>query len=96
MLILQYETVVLVLQDDIVMGTLTVRENFLFSASLRLPSSLSSKERNEKVDTVIQELGLTHCADTKVNLTRALCLHRNKPQADSCTMPTRCKPASNV
>nr|XP_022314885.1 ATP-binding cassette sub-family G member 2-like isoform X2 [Crassostrea virginica] len=55
-----------VVQDDVVMGTLTVRENFLFSASLRLPSSLSSKERNEKVDTVIQELGLTHCADTKV------------------------------
>ena len=64
--------VVLVLQDDVVMGTLTVRENFLFSASLRLPSSLSSKERNEKVDTVIQELGLTHCADTKVNLTCAM------------------------
>nr|XP_022314888.1 ATP-binding cassette sub-family G member 2-like [Crassostrea virginica] len=55
-----------VVQDDIVMGTLTVRENFLFSASLRLPSSLSSKERNEKVDTVIEELGLSHCTDTKV------------------------------
>ena len=60
------------LQDDIVMGTLTVRENFLFSASLRLPSSLSSKERNEKVDTVIEELGLSHCTDTKVNLTHTL------------------------
>lgn len=48
------------------MGTLTVRENFQFSASLRLPSNLSTRERNERVDTVIQELGLGHCADTKV------------------------------
>lgn len=55
-----------VVQDDVVMGTLTVRENFEFSASLRLPSKLSRRERNERVDTVIQELGLGHCADTKV------------------------------
>lgn len=48
------------------MGTLTVRENFEFSAALRLPSKLSRRERNERVDTVIQELGLGHCADTKV------------------------------
>lgn len=50
------------------MGTLTVRENFQFSGSLRLPSGLGKAERNERVDTVISELGLSHCADTKVRM----------------------------
>lgn len=53
-------------QDDVVMGTLSVRENLEFSASLRLSSSVSNKERKQRVETTLQELGLTHCADTKV------------------------------
>lgn len=53
-------------QDDIMMGTLTVRENFHFSASLRLPSHMTYKQRKERVEKVIDELGLTKCADTKV------------------------------
>uniref|UniRef100_A0A667YT09 ATP-binding cassette, sub-family G (WHITE), member 2a n=1 Tax=Myripristis murdjan TaxID=586833 RepID=A0A667YT09_9TELE len=55
-----------VVQDDVVMGTLTVRENFSFSAALRLPSSISQKEKEEKVNRLIQELGLTKVADSKV------------------------------
>ncbi|KAK6187469.1 hypothetical protein SNE40_005491 [Patella caerulea] len=55
-----------VVQDDVVMGTLTVRENFEFSASLRLPRTVSKTERSQRVEQVIQELGLTECADTKV------------------------------
>ena len=49
------------------MGTLSVKENFHFSAALRLPSSVSASERSERVDSVVQELGLVHCADTKVS-----------------------------
>ena len=55
-------------QDDVVMGTLTVRENLAFSAALRLPSSISSKEKAERVEDVISELGLKSCADTKVGI----------------------------
>lgn len=55
-----------VVQDDVVMGTLTVRENLEFSAALRLPKKVSEGERKERVEDVIKELGLTHCADTKV------------------------------
>jgi len=54
-------------QDDIVMGTLTVRENFTFSANLRLPDNLSQKEKRHRVEETIQELGLTSCANTKVS-----------------------------
>uniref|UniRef100_A0A8D3E1L0 ABC transporter domain-containing protein n=1 Tax=Scophthalmus maximus TaxID=52904 RepID=A0A8D3E1L0_SCOMX len=52
--------------DDVVMGTLTVRENFSFSAALRLPSSVSVAEKEQKVNTLIQELGLSRVADSRV------------------------------
>ncbi|KAL4618171.1 ATP-binding cassette sub-family G member 2-like [Arapaima gigas] len=55
-----------VVQDDVVMGTLTVRENFRFSAALRLPMSVSQKEKEEKVNELIKLLGLTKVADSKV------------------------------
>lgn len=55
-----------VVQDDVVMGTLTVRENFSFSAALRLPSSISQEEKDKKVNRLIQELGLGRVADSRV------------------------------
>ncbi|GFS06733.1 ATP-binding cassette sub-family G member 2-like [Elysia marginata] len=55
-----------VVQDDVVMGTLTVRENFEFSARLRLPPSITPEQRNERINQVIYELGLTEVADSKV------------------------------
>lgn len=55
-----------VVQDDVVMGTLTVKENLMFSASLRLPDSISKAEKEERVDQVINELGLTKVANSKV------------------------------
>uniref|UniRef100_A0A670YXA6 ABC-type xenobiotic transporter n=1 Tax=Pseudonaja textilis TaxID=8673 RepID=A0A670YXA6_PSETE len=55
-----------VVQDDIVMGTLTVRENLMFSAALRLPLSTSKYEKNQRVEQVLKELDLVKVADTKV------------------------------
>ncbi|NWI55575.1 ABCG2 protein, partial [Calyptomena viridis] len=55
-----------VVQDDVVMGTMTVRENLQFSAALRLPSSISFKEKEERVTQIINELGLSNVADAKV------------------------------
>ncbi|XP_036310626.2 broad substrate specificity ATP-binding cassette transporter ABCG2 [Pipistrellus kuhlii] len=55
-----------VVQDDVVMGTLTVRENLQFSAALRLPSTMKNHEKNERINKVIQELGLAKVADSKV------------------------------
>ncbi|XP_073456941.1 broad substrate specificity ATP-binding cassette transporter ABCG2 isoform X1 [Aquarana catesbeiana] len=55
-----------VVQDDVVMGTLTVRENLQFSAALRLPRSLKQKEKDERINQIIRELGLTKVADAKV------------------------------
>ncbi|KAM5282640.1 broad substrate specificity ATP-binding cassette transporter ABCG2-like [Hipposideros larvatus] len=55
-----------VVQDDVVMGTLTVRENLQFSAALRLPKTTTNHEKNERINMVIQELGLAKVADSKV------------------------------
>ncbi|KAJ4939799.1 hypothetical protein JOQ06_029235, partial [Pogonophryne albipinna] len=55
-----------VVQDDVVMGTLTVRENLTFSAALRLPASVSQEEKEQKVKKLIQELGLGRVADSRV------------------------------
>ena len=56
-----------VVQDDILMGTLTVRENLMFSANLRLsPKHHSSAEKDKRVTEILEELGLTDCAATKV------------------------------
>ncbi|KAH8875584.1 ATP-binding cassette sub-family G member 2 [Schistosoma japonicum] len=55
-----------VVQDDIVMGTLTVRENLSFSAALRMTVHCTTEERNQKVNDIIDELGLNAVADSKV------------------------------
>ena len=52
-------------KDDVVMGTLTVRENLQFSAALRLPTTMTNYEKNERINKVIQELGLDKVADSK-------------------------------
>ncbi|MBZ3874357.1 ATP-binding cassette sub-family G member 2 [Sciurus carolinensis] len=52
--------------DDVVMDSLTVRENLQFSASLRLPSTMTKEGKNKRIDEVIEELDLVEVADSKV------------------------------
>lgn len=44
---------------------LTVRENLRFAAALYLPSDISAEEREARVSSVIDDMGLTSCADTR-------------------------------
>jgi len=60
------------MQDDTVTGTLSVRENIMFSASLRLPCDTTKEDKVKAVDGVIEDLGLSHVADTWVS---GLCVH---------------------
>ncbi|XP_057699323.1 broad substrate specificity ATP-binding cassette transporter ABCG2d [Corythoichthys intestinalis] len=55
-----------VVQEDVVMGTLTVRENLRFSAALRLPACVSEREKELRVNRLITELGLAKVANCKV------------------------------
>ena len=49
------------------MGTLTVRENLMFSASLRLPANIDKHDKLQKVEMIISDLGLNKVADSKVD-----------------------------
>ena len=54
-----------VTQDDVIMGTLTVRENLEFAANLRL-RNCTRRDIEERVNELIHDLGLEKCMDTKV------------------------------
>ncbi|KAK2008231.1 ABC transporter [Colletotrichum eremochloae] len=55
-----------VMQQDILLPTLTVRETLRYSADLRLPPPTTAEERMRIVEEVILELGLKECADTRI------------------------------
>ncbi|KAI4269866.1 MAG: hypothetical protein LQ337_007036 [Flavoplaca oasis] len=55
-----------VMQHDVLVPTLTVRETLLYAAELRLPPPTSPEERYRVVEDVILELGLSECADTRI------------------------------
>ncbi|CAF5048551.1 unnamed protein product, partial [Rotaria magnacalcarata] len=52
--------------DDIISGTLTVKETLMFSANVHLSDDISNDERKQRVAKVMQDLGLEVCVDTKV------------------------------
>ncbi|XP_047977057.1 ABC transporter G family member 15-like [Salvia hispanica] len=57
---LHYGIVAYVSQEDVVLGSLTVKESIAYSAALRLPSK---QETAELIENTIAELGLEDCAD---------------------------------
>lgn len=61
-----YGVVAYVTQEDVLMGTLTVRETITYSAHLRFPNSLGKEEINDMVEGTIIEMGLQDCADTLI------------------------------
>ena len=58
-------------QDDVVLPELTVRENILHSARIRLPSDWSDKDTQTHVDLVLKCLQLSHVQDSCVGSTAA-------------------------
>jgi ABC-type multidrug transport system ATPase subunit/ABC-type multidrug transport system permease subunit len=54
-------------QDDCMVVEETVRENLMYSAKLRLPSSMNAKRKAMRVEAVITELGLSVCANTRIS-----------------------------
>lgn len=55
-----------VTQENILLGTLTVRETITYSAHLRLPSTLTKEEITAIVQGTIMEMGLQDCADRQI------------------------------
>jgi ABC-type multidrug transport system ATPase subunit len=57
----------LVPQDDILHPQLTVRRALRYAAQLRFPADTPAKERNQRVEEVIDELGLTTQARQRIS-----------------------------
>ncbi|KAL9966625.1 hypothetical protein ACROYT_G024728 [Oculina patagonica] len=55
-------------QEDLFIGSLTVREHLTFQAFLRMEKHVPNKQRKERVEEVILQLGLTKCADTYIGI----------------------------
>ncbi|KAJ0246948.1 ABC transporter G family member 18 [Hirschfeldia incana] len=55
-----------VMQDDLLFPMLTVKETLMFASEFRLPRSLSKSKKMERVQTLIDQLGLRNAADTIV------------------------------
>jgi ABC-type multidrug transport system ATPase subunit len=55
-------------QDDVLMGNLTVRETLRYAALLRLPGNTPMRIKMQKVDQVMDELGLSKSADIIVGI----------------------------
>jgi len=55
-----------VAQQDILPPTLTVFETLLFAARLRLPESVTDQEKQERVNNLLQKLGISNISNTRV------------------------------
>ncbi|KAK9922025.1 hypothetical protein M0R45_030508 [Rubus argutus] len=55
-----------VTQEDIFLGSLTVRETLTYSAHLRLPSKLTKEEKIEVVEETLTKMGLQDCAEAHI------------------------------
>lgn len=56
-------------QQDILSSTLTVFESLLFAARLRLPEYISDGEKKQRVEDVIEQLGLGRVRDVRIGST---------------------------
>jgi len=54
-------------QDDVLHRKLTVRQALRYAAELRLPADLSTADRDQVIDGVLAELGLTDHVDTRID-----------------------------
>jgi len=57
-------TTAYVLQDNVHIGVLTVRQTLSFAADLRVGTALSKEEREARVEQILSMLGLTEVAET--------------------------------
>lgn len=64
-------------QDDLFIGTLSVRETLEFQALVRMERQIPRKFRMARVEAVLQELGLAKCQDTLIGLPGRVKVRRN-------------------
>lgn len=63
---LTYGVSAYVTQDEVLVGTLSVRETLLYAALLRLPAAMSYADKVSRVEGTVAELGLVSAQHTKI------------------------------
>lgn len=53
-------------QEDLLVGTMTVHETLMFAAETTISQGVTHAKKTERVNRVIQELGLSVCRDTRI------------------------------
>jgi ABC-type multidrug transport system ATPase subunit len=53
-------------QDDVILGTMTVREAVLMAAKLKLPRNITEKDRNLRVDNILTDLGIKNIENNRI------------------------------
>ncbi|KAI1730715.1 ABC-2 type transporter domain-containing protein [Ditylenchus destructor] len=53
-------------QKDVMIGAMTVKEHLMFMAKLRMGEEFSDEEKEDRVQNLMVELGLSHIADTMI------------------------------
>lgn len=67
-------------QDDMFIGSLTVRETLLFQAMLRMDESFSNEKRLKRVEEVMQEVNINFRLKIKANIKKNIKLNLKKCQ----------------
>jgi ABC-type multidrug transport system ATPase subunit/ABC-type multidrug transport system permease subunit len=55
-----------VMQEDVLLGTLTPRETLRFAAKMQLPETISEDRKLKRVERILKQLDLLDCADIPV------------------------------
>eukprot|EP01012_Entosiphon_sulcatum_P063488 TRINITY_DN90_c0_g2_i1.p1 TRINITY_DN90_c0_g2~~TRINITY_DN90_c0_g2_i1.p1 ORF type:complete len:610 (-),score=93.72 TRINITY_DN90_c0_g2_i1:132-1961(-) len=55
-----------VMQDDLLNVHLSVEETLVYTAHLRLPPTVSKEQKLERVNSVMRQVGIEHCRNTKI------------------------------
>ncbi|XP_038045152.1 protein white-like [Patiria miniata] len=53
-------------QEDVFVGSLTVREHLLLQAKLRMSREISLERKMERVEDILEQLSLVKCADARI------------------------------
>lgn len=79
-------------QDDLFIGSMTVKEHLWFNAVLRMGQNFSDEQRHSAITEVIQDMGLKKCEDTLIGIpgmTKGLSGGEKKRLAFASEMLTR-------
>ncbi|XP_063965625.1 uncharacterized protein LOC129275898 [Lytechinus pictus] len=79
-----------VLQEDLFLSELTLKDTLKFTADLRLPSRMTDEEKRDKIRSIVETLDLQKCLETKMgdSLSRGLSGGERKRASIGCELLT--------